>query len=114
MNLLQQLMAAQQLAPQERNVVQRKQQRSANFLRAVQFTKEARRERSLQAYREAMYGKGWVSQSYIEMYLGFGKNGATAFLKRLVNDLKLVEKRHKGNAKDFKRVEGYEYKWIGD
>lgn len=57
-------------------------------------------------YQAAMQGKGWMTRRQVEEALGTTDNSCEHFLKRLLNDYGLVERR-KAKTKQLT----YEWRW---
>lgn len=75
--------------------------------------REQHTQKAVAAYRQVMHGKGWLTSWAIECSLGYARTSSTPFLKKLREDLKLIERRPKG-GKPYNRKDGYEFRWIGE
>ena len=104
MNLLQQLMLAH---AQPKQVIVK----STNWIKATQRAGETTTNNAIERYRKVMAGKGWMQQSQIESALGYATTVSTKFLKKLHEELKLIEKRNRAGAIKYARKHGYEYRW---
>jgi len=105
----------QQLAQANEAVKSKAEQSTERQIAWKRVTEIARREHTAKAvarYRLAMITHEWLTQSKIEQMLGYASTVSTAFLKKLVEDLKLVERRNRDNAVKYNRMRGYEYRWI--
>lgn len=77
-------------------------------------TEKARREhtaKAIERYRHVMTAKLWLSQSQIELSLGYASTVSRDFLNKLIS-LGLVERRNRNGAVKYVRKLGYEYRWI--
>ena len=72
---------------------------------------KAQSAKALAKYRSVMQAKGWMKQTQIENALGYASTVSTCYLRKLHNG-GFIERRNFGGAKEFKRKEGYEWKWI--
>lgn len=61
---------------------------------------------AVERYQAAMQSKGWMTRRQIEEALGTTENTCEHFLKRLLNDYKLVDRR-----KAQTRQLTYEWRW---
>lgn len=82
------------------------QKRAALAVAHAQHTAKA-----VARYKVAMQGAGWLKTSLIEARLGFAKTVANPFLKKLLNDLKLIERRNRDDDKVFNKKKGWEWRW---
>lgn len=85
--------------------------RKTTWARAVEKAHLMNTANAVERYKKAMEGEGWLPQWQIEAKLGYGRTVANDFLKKLVVELQLVEKRNKNGTIVFNRRLGYEYKW---
>jgi len=104
-----------QIGAANKDITKRREQ-SAERQKAWQRVTEKARlmhtANAIERYRHAMITKSWLTQSQIEQSLGYAATVSTAFLKKLVEDLKLVERRNRDGAVKYNRMRGYEYRWI--
>lgn len=111
--LVQQLQAANN--PQQAGTtpcpVQNK--RLAAWPERAQRGRELHTKGAVEAYRKVMFGKGWMTSWQIECALGYARTSSTMFLKKLLVELKLIERRPK-NGLPYNRKSGYEFRWIGE
>lgn len=105
MNLLQQLTAASATPAPAKS-------RPQNWVHATQRARLLHTEYAVARYREVMQGRGWLRQSQIEGALGYASTVSTEFLKKLLNELKLIERRNRDGAVKYARRSGYEWRWI--
>jgi len=104
-----------QLNQANKDLTKRREQSAERQIAWQRVTEKARLEHTANAierYRLVMTAKSWLTQSQIEQSLGYASTVSTGFLKKLVEDLKLVERRNRDGAVKYNRMRGFEYRWI--
>lgn len=114
MNLLQMLETANAAPnPQAIKLEQAKKKRK-QFMTMAEAGWEAHHVKAVAKYRDIMKNQGWLTTAQIEGRLGYTRSSSTVFLRRLHQELKLIERRNKDGEMKYVRQRGYEYRWIGD
>lgn len=85
--------------------------RKVAWKRATEKAWKEHTDKTIELYRAAM-GNDWITQFNIECRLGYTRTSSSAFIKKLLFDLKLIERRNKDGAVKYARKLGYEYRWI--
>lgn len=86
--------------------------RKEAWKRATERAWQEHTDKAVDAYRQVMQGKGWMTTLQIECALGYARTAATPFLKKLRVELGLIERRNKDGETEYQRNKGYEYRWI--
>ena len=73
---------------------------------------EVHTSNAVDRYREAFSGKGWITQTELEMCLGMASTVATTFLKKLRVKHKCVERRKYSGVRTTNFKPHWEYRWI--
>ena len=112
MNLLQQLQAANMSRPPSgpaKNMNTARKQ-SQNQIDNIYKAHEKHTNKAIDRYRAAMIGKGWMTTAKVEMAIGCAATTANPFLRKLFNELKLIERRPR-DGKPYNRRAGWEWRW---
>jgi hypothetical protein len=83
----------------------------ANWVRATEQARLKHTADAVARYKAVMYGKDWMTQAQIEGALGYASTVSTDFLKKLWQELKLIERRNRDGAYKYCRKRGYEWRW---
>ena len=84
--------------------------RKKQYEKAFKKAHEATAKKAFERYKSVMEGRGWLTQSQIEAALGYASTVSYVYLQKLLS-LGIIERRNRGDAPQYNRRMGHEYRW---